>query len=67
MNREWLDCLERGGNLAINVRYRVVLCKHRQTEKQIHILQIEILLCLGCTVKQIHILYIQEMQMQIQI
>lgn len=53
--------------MAINVRYRVVLCKHRQTEKQIHILQIEILLCLGCTVKQIHILYIQEMQMQIQI
>lgn len=23
MNREWLDRLDRGGNLAINVRYRV--------------------------------------------
>lgn len=54
--------------MAINVRYRVAekkIQKHRylsRAEKQIHILQIEILLGPRCSVKQIHILYVQEIK-----
>lgn len=52
--------------MAINVRYRVADKKIqknidrylRRTEKQIHILQIEILLSPRCLVKQIHILHV---------